>query len=183
MSIVTIEQAKAQGRITQAAEDDLIQGYIDAAEQHAAIYMDRNVYPDADTLATAIAAATPALLAAEVVWQAADTVYRDIQWVAFPGYQFYDQPVALTTGISPELVNSSSLIYGAARDVWAVAMRDFRRTVRGTVVFPAFVQAVVLLVQGYYANRENMTLEAAASAQLPEGFRALLFPHRVGLGV
>lgn len=180
MSIVTIEQAKAQGRITTTAEDVLIQMYLDAAEQHACRYLNRYVYADAPSVTAAQAAAAAALAAAETAWITAQTVYA----AADEPSEEYPNERYIFPGISYPLPDdAASAVFDAARSMWHSTVEDFRMTAYGIPVFPVFVQAVILLVQGWYANRENMTMEVNTTAELPEGFRMLLFPYRARLGV
>ena len=180
MSIVTLVQAKAQGRITESAEDDLIQGYLDAAEQQAARYLNRSVYPDATTLAAAMTAAPVTLTAANVVWMTAQTAY---QLADVPDESVPDQQYAYTGLSFPLPDDVPGAIFLAAQAAWKSALEQFYMDMHAVAIFPVFQQAVILLVQGWYANRENMTFEASAAGELPEGFRMLLFPYRARLGV
>src|SRR5574337_729900 len=61
MSLVTLDLAQAQCRITWTSEDVLLHAYIDAAERHAMRFLNRNVYADSASLATAVAAVPAAL--------------------------------------------------------------------------------------------------------------------------
>lgn len=53
MDLVTIEQARAHCHAF-AHDDAMLQVYVDAAEQAAQDFLNRRVYPDADSLAVAV---------------------------------------------------------------------------------------------------------------------------------
>lgn len=180
MSIVTLAQAKAQGRITETSEDALIQGYIDAAEQTAMRYLNRNVYADATAFTADMATAGDTLSAAQALWLAAQTTY---QVADEPSDYEEGQRYVYTNPLYPLPDDLASIIYEAADAQWREAKETYAMIAYGKVTFPAFEQAVVLLTQGWYANRENMTFDVGTTAELPEGFRQLLFPWRVRMGV
>lgn len=58
MGLVSLELARKHLRSDSDGDDELLMVYIAAAEQAAIEYMDRDVYPDADDLAAAVAAGT-----------------------------------------------------------------------------------------------------------------------------
>jgi hypothetical protein len=160
MSLVTLDQAKAQGRITWTSEDVLLQAYLDAAELHAMRFLNRNVYADDAALAAAIAAAPAAL-------DAADAAYK----AAYAAWQLMD--AGDLADIALEKLN---------RD-WAVARTAARMAYFGMVVNATFIQAVVLLVAGWAVNREFVITELSNAIELPMGFTALLWNDRVRQGV
>ena len=156
MSLVTLDQAKAQGRITWVSEDVLLQSYLDAAERHAMRFLNRNVYADSAALAaapTALATAKAAYDAAYAAWQLMDA--GDLADLALDKLN-YD---------------------------WAAAKTAARMTYFGMIVNATFVQAVVLLVAGWAVNREFVITELSDAIELPMGFTALLWPDRVQQGV
>jgi hypothetical protein len=51
------------------------------------------------------------------------------------------------------------------------------------VINPRIIAAVLLLVAGWYANREYVITEQAHAIELPVGVTALLFPDRVNVGI
>lgn len=160
MSIVTLEQAKAQGRITWTSEDDLLQAYVDAAELHACRFLNRNVYADDAGLAAAVALVPETLAAAS---EARDAAYS--AWQAMPHGDLAD--------IFKEKLDQD----------WARATEAARMTYFGMAANAAFVQAVVLLVAGWAVNREFVITELSHAIELPMGVTALLFPYRVRQGV
>ncbi|MCS3807807.1 head-tail connector protein [Xanthomonas sp. 4461] len=112
MELVSIEQARQHCR-ADSSDDSLLTVYVDAAEQAAQDFLNRRVYPDADTLASGV--------------------------------------LDGTAGYDPIVTNPS-------------------------------ITAAVLLIAGHlFRNREAVTSETVN--QLPMGAHALLWPHRVGLGV
>lgn len=160
MSIVTLDQAKAQGRITWSSEDDLLQSYIEAAELHACRFLNRNVYADDATLVAAIAAVPAALATAKAAY---DTAYA--AWQLMDAGDMAD--------IALDKLNQD----------WTAAKTAARMTYFGMVVNATFVQAIVLLVAGWAVNREFVITELSHAIELPMGFTALLFPYRVRQGV
>lgn len=160
MSLVTLAQAKAQGRITWASEDTLLQAYIDAAERHAMRFLNRNVYADSASLATAVAAVPAALATAKAAYDA-----------AYAAWQLMDAG------------DLADIALDKLNDDWTAAKTAARMTYAGMVVNAAFVQAVVLLVAGWAVNREFVITELNDAIELPMGFTALLWPDRVRQGV
>lgn len=160
MSLVTLVQAKAQGRITWASEDTLLQAYIDAAEMHAMRFLNRNVYADAAALTAAIEAVPAALATAKAAYDA-----------AYAAWQLMDAG------------DLADIALDKLNDDWTAAKTVARMTYAGMVVNAAFVQAVVLLVAGWAVNREFVITELSDAIELPMGFTALLWPDRVRQGV
>jgi hypothetical protein len=160
MSLVTLDQAKAQGRITWVSEDILLQSYLDAAERHAMRFLNRNVYADAAALTAAIDAVPAALAIAKAAYDAAYAA-----WQLMDGGDLAD--------LALDKLNQD----------WAVAKAAARMTYFGMVVNATFVQAVVLLVAGWAVNREFVITELSDAIELPMGFTALLWPDRVQQGV
>ena len=159
-SLVTLDQAKAQGRITWTSEDTLLQSYIDAAERHAMRFLNRNVYADSTALAAAIAAAPTALATAKAAYDA-----------AYAAWQLMDAG------------DLADLALDKLNYDWAAAKTAARMTYFGMIVNATFVQAVVLLVAGWAVNREFVITELSDAIELPMGFTALLWPDRVQQGV
>lgn len=54
MALVSLEQARSHLRVDDPAEDSQIALYLAAAEQAAFDYLNRNAYPDEETLAAAV---------------------------------------------------------------------------------------------------------------------------------
>lgn len=53
MALITLKQAKAQCRVTNSAEDSLIQTYIDGVIDYIQIYLDRTDLPETPGLISA----------------------------------------------------------------------------------------------------------------------------------
>lgn len=157
MSLVTLEQAKAQSRVTSAAEDTLLQSYIDAAEQKMVLFLNRNVYADSQALMDAVESAQTAVEGAYAAFGAAT-----------------DAAHAMEVGPLREIALTK------ASDDWNDALEAYRMAARGTTLQPAMVQAVQLLVAGWYANRESMA--AGDLPEIPLGAVNLLAPFRVRMG-
>lgn len=161
MSIVTLEQAKAHLRVDGTDEDALIEVYLDAAEQSAADYMERNLYEAAGDLADAIAAVHDAMAAATATYEADVEAAEAID-------DAVERAIALRRADS---------IYAAAQDSAA-------RTCSGMVMTQAVRSAVLLLVGHLYQNRSAVVDSSRAQvAEAPLAVRWLLDPHRTGLGV
>ncbi len=160
MSLVTLVQAKAQGRITWASEDTLLQAYIDAAERHAMRFLNRNVYADAAALTAAIEAVPTALATAKTAYDA-----------AYAAWQLMDAG------------DLADLALDKLNDDWTAAKAAARMTYAGMVVNATFIQAVVLLVAGWAVNRKFVITGLSDAIELPMGFTALLWPDRVRQGV
>lgn len=158
MSLVGLDLAKQQCRITHSLQDDLIEQYVDQAEALSCAFLDANVYADADTLASAVADAAGLL-------QVANDTYNT------------SMDAALAMGAGP--LQESAIF--AANKTFQIAQQEYERTICGLVVFPAFIGAVLLLVGHYYSHPEavaDMTVN-----EMPLGFQNLLFPYRRRLGV
>lgn len=158
MSLVGLDLAKQQCRITHSLQDDLIEAYTDQAEAMCAEFLDANVYADQDTLNTATAAALGVLTTANDAYNAA-------------------MDTALDMDSGP--VQEAAIF--AANKTFQAAQKQYERTCCGLVLFPAFTGAVLLLVAHFYTHPEavaDMTVN-----ELPLGFQNLLFPYRRRLGV
>ena len=185
MSILDLTIAKAQGRITWASEDALLQSYLDAAEAHCARFLNRNVYVDQAALDAAIAAAPAALATAKAAYEAAYAA-----WAALPdsnpstfdvlnGSQNQRIPgEPLTSDSDVAQIAYDKLIYD-----WNTAKAAARLTYFGMVANDAFKQAAVLLFAGWAVNREFVITELGNAIELPFGVTALLVPYRVQQGV
>lgn len=154
MSIVSLADAKLHIRIDHDEEDSLIQVYLDAAEESAAQYIDRNIYESQIALSAAIVAAPAGLEAATALYDAAiEAAETD----------------AATAG---------------AEFVYASAMSETRKTLSGVVMNASIRSAVLLTLGNLYANRESVTVtNGQNAAELPMGVRFLLNPYRLEMGI
>lgn len=157
MSLITLDQVKAQTRVTSAAEDALLQSYVDAAEQKMVLFLNRNVYADSAALFDAITQAQTTVEAANAAFNTAK-----------------DAAHAMECGPLREIALTK------ACDDWDDALEAYRMVARGTTLQPAMVQAVQLLVAGWNANRESIA--AGDLPEIPLGAMNLLAPFRVRMG-
>ena len=158
MSLVGLDLAKQQCRITHSLQDDLIEQYTDQAEALSMSFLDFNVYADQGSLSTAVAAALGVLTTANDTYNASMTA-------------------ALAMDAGP--VQEAAIF--AANKTFQAAQQQYERTICGMVIFPQFIGAVLLLVSHFYAHPEavaDMTVN-----EMPLGFQNLLFPCRRRLGV
>lgn len=157
MNLITIEQARAHCR-ADAADDDLLTIYGDAAEEAAQQFLNRRVYADESTLSGA-RDGVPAML------EAADTAYDDAVEAA------------------DDLDGSARCAaLDAAVFVRAAARARAREIDSGIVATDDIVSGILLILGHLYRNREDV-VTGPAPAALPMGAHALLWPHRIGLGI
>jgi hypothetical protein len=154
MSVTTLPEAKLHLRVDGADEDTLIQAKLNAAELAASMWIGRNLYADADALATARAAVAAALAAATASYVAAS-----------------EDAALIEDAVEREIAQR------AATDDYAAAKAAARMTHAG-VVMNDMVKAAVLLTLGHlFANREDASEQALH--ELPTGARHLLQPFKV----
>lgn len=153
MSLLTIDEARAQCRVEADYPAEQLQPYIDGAECDAAAYLNRALFAtqtDLDaamdavpaTMATAGAAYAAALLAADAM--------TDL-----------DQQQA-TIDVAETRMSS--------------AREAASRIIHGAVVNPAILAAVRLTLGNLFTNRESVVL--GAPVELPLGARSLLRHYR-----
>lgn len=162
MSITPLATAKKHLRVIAADEDDLVQAYLDAAEDAAQQFLGRTVCAD-QTAADATRAAAHAALEA-----ALDAL--DARQEALADVDDCDARDAMQAAIDADR--------RAAHAAFAMAS--------GAIAAPpVFTPACLLICGGLYENREDMVVAAGVTVavELPSGSRALLRPYRVGLGV
>ena len=166
MSMVSTDQAKAQTRFLLSAEDDLIQGYLDAAEYAAQVFLGRNVYPDSDTMLAAQAALTDGTAqAAQDAYNAAyATLGFDPRWPP----------------CNPTFVQTTAM--QVADEAYTQAQAAMTRLAFAMVITPAFVQAILMTVAHWFVNREAVIVDPAKPAELPMGARSLLEIDRRQMG-
>lgn len=160
MSLVSLDTLKAQRKVTYAVEDDLLQGYLDAADRHTQNFLNRNVYADSGAFMAAMAQATTDLATADTDWTAATTAWQ-----------------AMTAG------DLADLALEVLTANWNAAKEAYLKVAYGKVITPSISQAIVLLAAGWDANREYVITELSDAIELPMGVVALLNPDRVRQGV
>ena len=158
MSVIAIESAMEH---TYAEPEDqaIVQRALDAAEDRAQDFLQRNFYVDAVALAAA-RATVPTLRSA------ARTAYRNA----------LDAAAAITD----EEVRNEAI--ADADQEFDDALVAAQRIQNGIAIKPAIIAACLLITGHLYTNREDVVIGTIAS-QLPSGAEPLLWPSRVGLGV
>lgn len=160
MSLVSLDTLKAQRKVTYAVEDDLLQGYLDAADLHVQNFLNRNIYPDSEAYVDAMALATTDLATADTAWTTATAAWQ-----------------AMTAG------DLADLAFEVLTANWNAAKEAYLKVAYGKVITPNISQAIVLLAAGWDANREYVITELSDAIELPMGVVALLSPDRVRQGV
>jgi hypothetical protein len=176
MSIIQLATAKSQVRITQTAEDSLLQGYLDAAETSAARYLNRNLYADAPSLATAITTANASLAPTQAAYDAA----RQNWLTALDEWQ---QPILSIDVAQTGPGLPDSIAWEIAQHSYVEAVENARMALYGIVMNTPITQAVLLTFAHFSNNREAVLTDAAKAVELPMGVQMLLNPYRVREGV
>lgn len=157
--LISLDIAKAHLRIDDSAQDVILALYIGAAEQSAADYLNRRLYADQIALDADVAAAPGALTAATATYTTAIAAAALI-------VNAVEQAVAIA---------SAGQAYTAAQTL-------ARETKAGMVVNDAIKAAVLLTLGDLFNSREDAVIGVSVAA-LPIGARALMQPHRCGLGI
>lgn len=131
MSLISIYIAKQHLRVDHDDEDMMIQAYLNAAEQTAIQYLNRNVYADQDTLDAAIAAAPATLTAATAT---------------------YDAAVAVAEAMEDE--TEAAIALAAAEQAYARAKNEARATHDGIVFNEAIRTAMLMHTAQLFDNRD-----------------------------
>lgn len=154
MQLITIGQARLHCKADEA-DDDMLTIYANAAEAACAKALNRNVYPDADALASARAGMQAAMVTANAAYETAMDAADEIDIAA-------DKLVA-------EEIAMQNLVE---------AQCDYYRKRDGIVVTDDILAAILLTLGHLYRNREDVvTGQGAAAIELPMGARALLRPY------
>lgn len=157
MSLVTTEDALAHVREDEGANIDV---YLAAAEQAALDFLDRAVYATPEELAQQ-QAGQPASIAAAAAAR--------------------DAAIAAASALTGD---AQAMAIRAAGSAYAASLALAQRVYDGMVLNDAVRSAILLTFGHLYRNREDVITGASAAAvQLPFGARALLWPHRKGLGI
>lgn len=157
MTMISMDAAKLHLRVVGNDEDADIELKLEAAEQSAVSYLNRNVYPDQVSLDTAIAAAPAAFAAARQAQLAATAA------------------AALLTDH-----DERSMAQLAVAERWSGACLESIHTHRGIVINSAIKAAILLILGHLYENREDVVVGLSV-AQLPLSATSLLRPHRIGV--
>lgn len=158
MSVILIADAMAH-TYAEPADQAIVQRCLDAAEDAARDFLQRQFYVDASALAAALATVPTLRADARAAYAAAIAAADTIT----------DQEVQAEAKADAEAALARSLTA-------AQAIQD------GIVIKPAIVAACLLTCAHLYANREDVIVGTIA-AVLPNGAESLLWPSRIGLGI
>lgn len=155
MALLTIEQCRAQCRISGDYDDATLNDLLAAAEDAVSAHLNRNVFPDQSTLDTAVDGL------ADLAAQAQDA---------------YDDAVAAAASMANPAARDMALQVAETR--LAETHRTAQRTLNGIVANGSILAAVRLTLGHLYANREAV-VTGAAVAELPLGVAEILRPYRL----
>jgi len=159
MTLVSIDAAILHLRVVDYDERADVELKVEAAEQAAVSYLNRNVYGDQNALDAAQAAAPAAFSAAR---------------------QAHQDAIAAAT-LLPDSSERSMAILAANTKFDAASLMNIH-TYRGMVITSAIKSAILLILGHLYENREDVVIGLTV-ASLPSGAKALLQPHRIGVGL
>lgn len=161
MSVIDISIACAHQRLDEDDADVVADAQIklNAAEQMAMQFLNRNFYAN-QTALTAARATVPTLH--EQASAAYDAALSDAQLITDPAYQ--------------------QVLIDAAEQLYSDAKSQISQILMGIVITDDIKGAVLLLFGHLYENREDVVVGLSV-AELPLGAKHSLWPHRVGLGV
>lgn len=157
MTMISVEVAKSHLRVVGNDEDADIELKLEAAEQSAVSYLNRNVYPDQAVLDAAIEAAPVAFAAAR-----------------------HEQLAAMAAAALMTDCDERAMAQLAAAERWSTARLTSIHTHRGIVINSTIKAAILLIVGHLYENREDVVVGLSV-AQLPLSATSLLRPHRIGV--
>lgn len=153
MSLLTIDEARAQCRLESDYPAEQLQPYMDAADDAAAAYLNRTIYADQATLDTARDAVPATLGAAQ---------------------DAYDASVTSADAIDNDAEAQATLDVASAK--LADVKQAANRTINGVVVDASIKAAIRLTLGHLFANREAVV--AGVVMELPLGAQNLLRPKR-----
>ena len=159
MTLVSMPVAKTHLRAVGDDEDADIELKLEAAEQSAVSYLNRAVYVDQDALESAVVAAPALFSSARQAYDAALSAGRQVE-------DPFERTMALTAAAERflEASTSSTMVH------------------RGMVINSAIRAAILLTLGHLYENREDVVVGLSV-AEMPLSAKALLRPHRVGVGL
>lgn len=159
MTLLSKDVAKSHQNIVGDDEDADIEIKLEAAEQAATAYLNRNVYGSQADLDAAIEGAPAACSAARQAHEAALAAAMAIENAA-------DRAAALM----------------GAHERFDATSIDNIRIYRGMVITSAIKAAILLIFGQLYENREDVIVGLSA-VELPGGAKSLLRPLRIGVGL
>ena len=155
MAFLTLEDCKAQCRVLDDADDALLSALRDAAEDAVIAQLNRDVFPDAQALASAQAALPDTLGAAEAAYQA-----------------------ALAAAAAMDDRTKAGFLVDSAHSQRRMAGLKAARIREGIVINASLLAAMRLMLGHLYANREAV-VTGVATTELPMGVDALVRPYRL----
>lgn len=158
MSVILIAEAMAH-TYAEPADQAIVQRCLDAAEDAARDFLQRQFYADAPALSAALATVPTLRADARAAYASAIEAADAIT----------DQELQAEAKADAEAALGRALTS-------AQAIQD------GIVIKPAIVAACLLTCGHLYAHREDVIVGATGSA-LPNGAESLLWPSRIGLGI
>ena len=159
MTLISLLVAKTHLRVVGDDEDTDIELKLEAAEQSAASYLNRNLYADQSALDAAIMAAPAFFSAARQANQEAVDAAMLIE---------DDAERAMALVAAAERFDASSL---------AIVL-----TYRGMAITSAIKAAILLTLGHLYENREEVVVGLSV-AEMPLSAKSLLRPHRISAGL
>lgn len=154
MSLIDLQRARDHLRVEADYPQEQIVDKLVAAEQHAAQFIGRKIFVDAQALTNAIAAVPTAL--AEAV-EARDATLASADAIDL-------------SEVRDEVRAHAVRVYGAA-------LEDFVATYRGVVLNEAIEIAILIILSSLHnVNRDGQ------EAGLPPAAKDFLHPFRVGIG-
>lgn len=173
---ITLAEAKAHLRVTHSAEDDLIDGLITAARQHAEEYTKRAFITQTWEVTLDAFPTGQIRLPRPPLQEVAEVAYTDGNGDEQTVASFTTRPHPVAPAIYPLYAAEWPIALddvGAVRVTFTAGYGDDR----GDVPAP-IRQAIKLLVGHYYANREGVVTGTIATV-LPLAVESLLGPYRV----
>lgn len=155
MSLITLDQARAQLRVEDDYPEDQIQPYIDAAEANVQQFLNRRVYASATELNAAIADIPDMIANAKLAYEAA---------------------LVTNEGIEDDVTRA--YFDAAAAKKYSDAIRNAREIYDGMVITSDIEAAILLFIGHLNSNREAVTDKE--TYEMPLGVEHLLMPYRTG---
>lgn len=159
MTLISMLVAKTHLRVVGDDEDADIELKLEAAEQSAASYLNRNLYNDQAALDVAMAAA-PALF----------STARQVNQEAVDAAMLLEDDT------------ERDMALAAAAERFGAASSTAVLTYRGMVVTSAIKAAILLTLGHLYENREEVVVGLSV-AEMPLSAKSLLRPHRISAGL
>ncbi|WEI17143.1 head-tail connector protein [Acinetobacter proteolyticus] len=157
MSVISLDRALSHLRVDEDIDSD-IASKLDAAEQIAKEYLNRNFYATLTELNDAKGQVASILSTARTQ---------------------YDQDVLFAKSLDGELIKTFSHTASLNYDT---AIRSAKMISLGIVINPSIEISVLLILGDLYENRED-TISGGGFSNLPKGAEWHLDPFRIDLGV